>query len=209
MEMRDGGTHLDSRGLRRLLKIRSHLLAFAFLVCAAAAASSYAESAPVPINLQVPILFKILSLDKNLTRRAGEQITVGVLYDSRDKQSARERSEFKDAIGEGKKLAGKDLTVREYDMASSGNLADFASKNSISIIYATTGTEKAADEIIKVARDQKITTSTSNLALVEKGLSVSFEVDDNKPRIVINHEASKEEGCSFSAQVLKVARIVK
>lgn len=191
-----------------MLRLRRIILVLTLLL-AGAASDAVAENAPVPINLQVPILFKILSLDKNLTRRAGDQITVGVIFDSRDKQSGRERTEFKEAVGDGKKLAGKDLMVREFDLATGGSLSDFAGKNSVSILYATIGTEKAADEIVKVARDQKITTSTSNLSLVEKGLSVSFEVDENKPRIVINHEASKEEGCSFSAQVLKVARIVK
>lgn len=198
------GFELESRLTVNIRRIHGLLIVLILSVH-----SAWADAAPVPISLQVPILFKILSLDKNLTRRAGETISVGVIYDSRDKNSSRERSEFKESVGQDKKLAGKDIVIQEFDAASGGSLAEFSSRHSISILYATTGVEKLTEEMIRIARDQKVTTAASSLSYVEKGFSVSFEVEDNKPRIVINHDASKDEGCSFSAQVLKVARIVK
>ncbi len=191
------------------LTVNTHRFQALLIVLLLSARFAWADAAPVPVSLQVPILFKILSLDKNLTRRAGETINVGLVFDSRDKNSSRERGEFKETMGNDKKLAGKSIVIQEFDAASGGNLAEFSSKNSISILYATVGVEKLTDEMIRIAREQKVTTAASSLSYVEKGFSVSFEVEDNKPRIVINHDASKDEGCSFSAQVLKVARIVK
>ncbi|MEW6775211.1 MAG: YfiR family protein [Bdellovibrionota bacterium] len=161
----------------------------------------------VPVTIQVAILFKVLSLDKNVARKGAEELKVCVVFDSRNAESKKSREEFEAAVGAGKKVAGLTILLHSFDLASGKPLASYLRETNTGALYATSGLGAQAEKIAEAAREAQATATAGEAALVEQGLATGVEAQDNKPRIVINLSASKAQGADFSSEVLKLARI--
>ena len=65
------------------------------------------------------------------------------------------------------------------------------------------------DALKAVSRSAKLLTITGSAALVERGLSLGIVLSGDKNTILINQQASAEEGVSFGSDLLRLAKMVK
>jgi len=143
---------------------------------------------PCPEKVQAVLLVKILSYTKEIGGKENKNPTIGVLNGGsilKDLQSAVAKS--------GTKMIAKEVTINDL--------------KGIDVLYIP---EKTKGDLVKQAKtaalNKKIFTVAGSSKLLEDfGLTLTFYVADNKPKILINRSSGDAEGINFSAKLLKIA----
>lgn len=194
--------HTESHIAMRVMGLTSTLLFFWTAI-------SSAEEMPVPMEMQFPLFLKILTFDRNLRERAGNEIVIGIVYQSKFRTSL----EIKDALVEVmdkssiKKIEEIPVRCVAIDVDNT-NLGDAISKSKVNVLYITPLRALELKRIIRVSRAQKLTTLTGVPDYVGSGLAVGIGVKGKNPRIIINLPAARAEGSNFSSQLLRLAKVI-
>lgn len=186
-------------------------LAVLLLLCACAwlvPARARAEDAAV--DTQAALLLKVVGMDRRHGAKKIEPFNTGVLYDSRKEESVREAEEFIAAMGKGARMNGRPVATHRFDVADAdASLEAFIEEHHICLIWMSEGLEAELARVVESTRETDVTSASSDVDLVDQGITVGIETVDGKDRIVINLEAAKEEACEFMASLLKMARVVR
>ncbi len=173
-------------------------------------ATFHAQEVAAPIPLQLALFFKILSFDRNLKSRVGDEIVIGIVYQNKFKTSFNIKEQVVKVMNKSSTKRIEDIPVRQVLIDIDDiDLASAISNNKVDVLYITPLSAVGIKEIIKVSRANKITTLTGVPVYVESGLAVGIGKKDEKPQIIINLPAAKAEGADFSSQLLKLAKVIK
>jgi len=170
------------------------------------------EEMPVPPKVQVPLILKVLTYDRNLKQKAGTNLVIGILYDSHDDNSKKTRNEISQVLDSlsDKTISGVRFSYGYLDYSSADELKNAINANGVKILYITPGNKSHLSSIIKISQKNKILTMTAVPEYVNKGISVGIGLkENNKPEIWINLSSAKAEGSDFSADLLKLCRVLK
>lgn len=195
--------------MRRHDVIRSAVLS-GVLVCLCGHARAQAEMA-VAADRQVPLLLKILTYDRQLEVKAGDQLVIGIVSSPTSLASAKAREDVENVLHSylGKTVKKLPLNYFLHDFTNPDKLTAWIKAKRISVLYISPGTEKSLTAILTVSRDNHITSITGVPDYVEKGVSVGIGERQAKPQILINLTSSKLEGSEFDASLLRIATIIK
>jgi len=207
--------HRCPRGALRLLftGARTVVLAIVMVIGTAPAysdPSGFNEEPDLAMSVQYPLLLKILQFDRNLSSRAGQEIVIGVVYQGRFRASARACEEIHRAAqaAGAERLAEKRISVVELNLERV-NLKQALDSLNVDVAYVTPLRATDIKTITDVTRDLHITTITGVEEYVHAGLAVGLGIWQEKPRVLVNLEASRAEGADFSSQLLSLAQVVK
>ncbi len=183
------------------------VMALLFALSRAAAAESMAFSA----EIQVPLLLKILTYDRQLEAKAGTDLVIGIIHDPADRDSSKAADEIATTLY---KFAGKTvkrLPIKYFliEYTKPADLEAFVKAKGINMLYVTPGVSRALPDIIKLSQARHLTTTTGVPDYVRKGVAVGIGERQNKPQILINLPASKSEGSEFDASLLRIATVVQ
>lgn len=169
-------------------KMRNKLVLF---VIALLAVGTILSAQDVPINVQVKLILKILSMDRNFSR-FGDPIKIGTSSD--------EFMEELTAIKGKLKVKGKDFIVEKIDA-----VADVAKYKVVYLGKNWVANYKAVSEI--ASENQCLVFCQEAAGVREGGGAVSFIVVDEKPKIVVNVVNAKNQGTDFPAGFLKITLV--
>ncbi len=170
----------------------------------------WAEEMPVPVDLQYSLLMKILTFDRNLKDRMGEEIVVGIIYQKNFRESSNAKDEFAKAMDESPIKKIEDIPIHQVPVNLNDTDLDSAvSQIKIDILYITPLRTVKLEDITKVSRTKQLTTLTGVPDYVESGLAVGIGTKGGKPLIIINLPTAKKEGTDFSSQLLHLAKVLK
>lgn len=171
----------------------------------------FAQEMEVPVNVQYAVLHKILAFDRHLKARVGNEIVVGILYQSGFRSSLHFKDELSEAIKKFRVDRFVDLPIRfvEIELAENIDLDGTVAKQQVDIFYLAPVRAVEMKTITAVSRARKILTFTGVPAYVEAGLAVGVGIKGESPRIIINLPAAKAEGVEFDAQLLKLAKVIE
>jgi len=79
----------------------------------------------------------------------------------------------------------------------------------VDVVYLTPLRAKDIGSITRVTRELHISTMTGVEEYVREGVAVGLGVWQEKPRVLVNLDASKAEGADFSSRLLSLAQLVK
>jgi hypothetical protein len=169
-----------------------------------------AQEVAVPVAVQIPILVKVLNFDRNLAERAGGQLVVGVLFQSRYRTSANVANEVCQALGvlPPGALGAMELSCVAIDLDATSALDSALKRNRVQVLYVSPLRAVALGDVTAVSRAAGITTLTGVPRYVETGLAIGLDMKGERPEIVINLAASRAEGADLTAHLLKLARVV-
>ncbi len=154
--------------------------------------SALAVAQAVPSGIQVKLILKIISMDRNFARY-GDPVAIGV---SSDKIA----SEFSALAGK-VKVKGKDFTVTKM-----GSLDDISKYK---ILYIDDNWKNNyAPAAVAAKGSQSLIFCAEEDYVVSGGGAVSFKVVSGKPKIVLNLGNVKEQGSDFPANFLKITVVV-
>jgi len=166
----------------------------ASLVLAAPLASSSAASEVDP-DLAAKIIVKVLSMDQGLESRANGGIVVVV---SGSDAAFDAFSQLKgQAIAKGSSLAVSKV-VKASGMPPSVKPT---------VLFCGSACDPAG--VVSYSQSQKVLSVTNVENHVESGIALGVGIEDNKPKILLNLQASDAEGISWNPNILKIARKVK
>ncbi len=165
---------------------------------------------PVPVNLQARIFIKVLLFDRSYERRAEDGVVVAVLYQKGFRQSFLAAEEFAKAAADWGDQASGDVAFRcvLIDVDGPQALPESLATAHADILYVAPLRSFDVGRIARSARDMRLPAYTGVPEYLSAGLSVSLDLRDDKPRILVNLKASKEAGAEFGSQMLSLARIV-
>jgi hypothetical protein len=79
----------------------------------------------------------------------------------------------------------------------------------IDLIYVCDGLENELEAIERITRQMRVLSVGSKPEHVEKGLSIGVFQIESKCTILLNLAASRQEGVSFAADLLRLAKVIR
>jgi hypothetical protein len=169
------------------------------------------DAMPVPASLQVPLLLKILTYDRNFAARTGSSLRIAVVFSGANPDSIRARDEIAAAFEAFADKTVKNLPIRqsalEYVSDSQVDAAVLADQ--IKVLYLTPGIGAHLDGLLRIGRAHQIITTTGVPEYVEKGVAVGIGIKLDKPHILINLGTSKDVGSEFDVSLLRIAKVIR
>jgi hypothetical protein len=168
-----------------------------------------AQDISVPVEVQVPLLLKILTFDRTLAAESHDSLVVGVVFQSHYRASAAISDEVCRALATaGRNLnAGRVLRVVRIDLDDPRNLGAALLREGVRVLYVTPLRAVATSAVAAATRERQVVSMTGVVRYVEEGLAVAVDANGERPQIVINLAASRAEGAVFAGQLLKLARL--
>lgn len=197
------------RGDSHLPRTRLQLLLLA-LVIAWPAMAQEAEVL-VPADLQAQILLNVLTFDRNLAERAGDELVFAVLIQRRYMPSADAGNGLLAALRgiSGEVMPGMRLRVVRLELDTGDDLGRALASLRPSVLYVPPLRALSIEEIVATTRALKIRTLTGVAEYVTRGLAIGLRLRDDRPEIVINLQAAVAEGADLNSQLLKLARVIR
>jgi hypothetical protein len=146
----------------------------------------------IPTNLQAALLTKVLSYTQQLGGQAKSAVIIGVLNSG----------EMSALLKKAAEKSKDDIQVREIKLENI---------NGVNVLYLPAGiSAESINKVKAITRAKKIlSVSGDPSSVLDQDVTMSFSQKNNKPRILINVTAGKEEGVKFSAKLLKIADLKK
>jgi hypothetical protein len=197
--------------MRQGPRFRNAARALALLLALRPGLAAAAEPMPLRPDLQIPLILKILTYDRHLESKAGQQLVVGIVYAPTDPASVAAANEVGDVLFRFQDKTVKRLPIRyrlvEYTTPEA--LERTVDRWGISVFWVAPGSARNLAAISAVSRRKGVTTTTGVPDFVRRGLAVGLDLGDARPQILIHLEAAREEGCEFDASLLRIAIPVK
>lgn len=195
-------------GLRPARAILVLVLALTFVVPGPAGAQAMA----FPVDLQVPLLLKILTYDRSFEFKAKHAVTIAVAFVASDPASVAAKDAMIKTLEQVSGRTIKNLPIRwaavEFKDAAGFDRAVRASR--ANVLYVAPGLGGQIGAILKTSRSYAVTTATGVPEFVQRGIAVGIGIKPgNKPDILINLPSSRSEGSEFDASLLRIATVVK
>lgn len=181
--------------------IRAALLACIALLCAARPAQADDDA-----DRRALVLLRVLSYDRNIVSRAGDRVTILVVYD--EPSTTDERDRWLAALAGVHKItvADRPTAIRTHAFKDAAGLEAEVRASRPAVIVVCSGVDRGLAAIRDVARAHKAMTFTTRESEVEAGFSVGLVAGERRDVIAINLEAARAEGVQFEAGLLKIAR---
>jgi hypothetical protein len=190
--------------------LRLTLLLIVGLSIPAGGVETTSSEGMLPVEVQAPLMAKILSYDRALPSRSGAAVNIAVLYqggfpDSRTLGRELLRTFEHRAFAS---IAGRTATYHPLVYESPQQLRDFLATHGIHVLYLTPLRAVDAEVVIRVAQAEAIATFTPVREHMRAGAAVGLVLQEGRPRMLVNVKAARAQGMDLSAQLLRLAEIV-
>jgi hypothetical protein len=162
----------------------------------------------VPIQLQAQLVSKIGAFDRNFAARAGSNALVLVVEKPGDNDSVDVGTHFASALASIHKVGGTSVQVDVLAFTTAASLAERCRAQRISLVYLSTSLEADVAAIATALSGVDVMTVGATAAYAIKGTVVGFDLEEGKPKIVLNLARAKAQNVSFRAELLKLAHLV-
>ena len=193
--------------MNSICKYRLKILLIVFVL---SSQISFGQRVKAPIDLQLRIIPKILSLEKNLAQSKEKFFNISILFSKEQRNSAQVFESFTKSVNElGIAIKDKEATVLPFDISGKGNIRSFLKNNKIKLLYITPIRGIDISEITKTCKEEGVLTITGVEEYSINQVSVVLSLEDNKLQIMINQKSSKQEGADFSSRLLRIAKLIE
>ncbi|NOY57997.1 MAG: YfiR family protein [Calditrichaeota bacterium] len=171
---------------------------------------AFAQNIAVPVKIQYPLFLKILTFDRNLKSRVGNDIVLAVIYQSKFPGSRIVKEEFEKTFNESpiKEIDNISISLITIDIEKE-NLRQAISAKKIDIVYIAPLRAVNLKRLIDECHTRNILTLSGVPAYIKTGVAVGIGLKGNKPQILVNLPAVNAVNVNFSSQLLKLAKIIK
>jgi hypothetical protein len=173
--------------------------------------SASAEKMALSADLQIPLILKVLTYDRQFEAKAGEEVAIGVVYTPTDPDSSRATEEVQGTLFKFQGKTVKRLPIKYFliEYTTPADLEKAIKARGINVLYLSPGIGRAVESVVRISQAQRITTTTGVPDYVRKGVAVGVGVRQDKPQILINLPSSKAEGSEFDASLLRIAQVLQ
>lgn len=149
----------------------------------------------VDAELASRIILKIMTLDQDLQKKTGGKIEIGVIGSPA-------------ALAAFRKLEGSSI-----DKDSAISVANVVGYDSLppeqkpTLIFVGEGADPA--EVTKYTRGNRVLSVTNVASFVDRGVTLGLELENEKPKVLLNLTGSASEGINWDPRIFKISRTVR
>jgi hypothetical protein len=166
-----------------------------------------ADEVVVPVDLEVSLLGKVASYDRNFAARSGDTARVLVVRRG-SPESVRTASQLEKALSEIADIGGLPVRVSSATYASARELADLCGSQGASIVFFAAGFSADIPAIADALTGMNLLSVTVTNA-VAGGVVLGFDLVSGKPKLLCNLTQARKQNVSFKPEVLKLMRVVE
>jgi hypothetical protein len=189
---------------RRRSIARTVLLALAGLVLWR---SARADTATVPLQLQVELSNKIIEYIQQPPVFSLDRIRIGIVVKSGSPESMRAGAELKASFDRIVMAGGRPHEQSLVEWSSAKALAEQARSRSLSVLYFTPGLDAEIGASAAALVGHRIMTIGAVDSFVSSGAILGFELVSGHPKMVFNLRQAKKQEVVLRAAVMKLMRI--
>jgi hypothetical protein len=162
---------------------------------------------PVPVEVQVPMLAKILEFDRKLPDRPGTELVILVIYQGGYRASRTATTEFMSAARDAS-IQGRRVRTVKVDIGDGSGLAGELNKQRAAVVYVAPLRALDVAPVAAAITRAGVIAMTGVPEYSEYGVPVAIGVRAGRPHIRINLGAARAAGADFGAQLLKLVELV-
>lgn len=180
-------------------------------LCGAFLACGRCEAGELPASKQAIFLARVIAYDANLKARAGPTVNIAILTKKGDAESERSADAVLKAFAplEAATVLGLPVKVSAIGFTGREALDQAIRAGGIDTLYVCQGLEPHLADIKAVARSRKVLTMASRERQLKEGVSLGVFLVDGKNTIMVNLDASREEGVAFGPELLRLVTVVR
>lgn len=165
----------------------------------------------VPAQLQAEILIRVLGYDRQLKRRAGDMVRVGVLFKQGDPASERAQDEIVKALRSfaSRSIQGMPLAISSQPFKDPAELGAWIGQERLALVYTAPGLAAHTVSIRAVCVEKGVAAVSPVRALVEKGLALGIVLKRDRPAILVNLPAAEAMGLDLDPKLLELAEVIR
>jgi hypothetical protein len=174
------------------------------------AAAGAAAAPKVPFDVQVPLVLKALTYDRNLKTRSGEQVRIAIVTSAKAGREVTEEFLSSVSLLPDRTVNGLPVTFREVTVSDEGGLDQALRSGRWAAAYVLPGFR--ADELAQVGRicaSRQILAVAAEVDDVERSMSFGVGAAEGKPQIVVNLANARASGTDFDLALLRLARVIQ
>jgi hypothetical protein len=166
-----------------------------------------ADEVSVPVQLQVELLAKVVSYDKNFSGRAQGRVRVLVVEKSGSDDSRYVASQVRQAIATRRDLGGLPAEISTLAFTDGATVARRCTADRIAVVYLASGFAGAEILQIVAALDGvSVLTAGAVAKFVPSGIVLGFDLVGGKPKLFVHLDQARRQHVDFSAQMLKLVK---
>lgn len=190
--------------------INNHIVKLIAIVFLLIVNTSIAQRIKVPIDVQLKVIPKIISLNKSFSFESNENaLNIAVLYSSQQRNSKQVYQDIEKNLNSGGIVVkGKLTNILYLDISNNNNIENFLRENKINVLYITPLRGLDVSKITSICKTTSVLSISGVVEYIESDVSVILDIDDSKLQILINQKSAKSEGVDFSSRLLRIAKII-
>jgi hypothetical protein len=180
------------------------------LVLLLAAAVARAEVVVVPFDVQIPLLLKALTYDRNLKTRAGDQARIAVVVPPKSGRNV--TGELQASLDKlpGRTVNGLAVVFKEISATDEVALDDGLKDGQWAAVFVMPGFSRSElAKLRRICETRRVLPVGASIDDVEQGLAFGIGVDGNRPQLVVNLPASKACGSDFDLALLQLSKVLR
>jgi hypothetical protein len=170
--------------------------------------NTFAQEVVVPVELQSKLIMKSLKYIKNLDVENRTVLTIGVLYQERNKISLDTKDELLANL-RNSDLAAEVPAKVEIKLINANAVSNITEEvGKVNLVYVAPLRAFDVEGLAITCQEQKIMTISAVPEYLAKGLVMSFGLENSNPKIEINLASAKQSNITISGNFLQISKIV-
>jgi hypothetical protein len=166
-----------------------------------------AEEATLPLAIQVELLVKVASYDRNFQQRAGERVRVFIFTKPGNGDSARVAAQVEAGLGRVPQIAGLPHDERVTPYQGAAELAELCRKERASIVFFGPGFRQDVPAIREALDGVDVLSVSAIPEYVEAGIVLGFDVASGRPELLVNLTQARRQKVALRSDVLKLMKV--
>ena len=166
--------------------------------------------AMVPFDVQVPLVLKALTYDRNLKARAGDHVRIAVVSPAK---AARETvQELLSSVSHlpDRTLSGMPVSFKEVVVADESTLDQVLRSGRWTAAYIMPGFRaEDIEQMRRICTARQVLAVAAEVDDMERGLAFGIGSAAGRPQIVVNVSSAKASGTEFDLALLRLARVIQ
>jgi YfiR/HmsC-like len=188
---------------------RTWLALLGLLVALVTIAGRARADARVPMPLQAQLTGRLGTFDRNFQARAGTVAHVLVVHKPGNAESQAAAKSFATAVLELRQVGGLPAAVEIAPLVDGPRLAARCRSEKIALVYLAAGLEQDVPGIAAALAGADVLTVGPTAAFATGGAVVAFDLEEARPKLILNLRSAKAQNVSFKAELIKLARLVE
>jgi hypothetical protein len=183
------------------------LAVVSFLVFVLAGLRVRAEEVILPIAIQVELLVKVASYDRNFQQRSGERARIFIFTKPGSGESARAAAQIEAGLSRAPEIGGlpHDEIVTPYRGAA--ELAQLCRTQRAAVVFFGPGFREDIPAIREALDGVNVLSVSAIPDYVEAGIVLGFDVESGRPELLVNLPQAKRQNVALRADVLRLMKV--